>query len=154
MQYILDVYNNSESFRTFSSNSGLGSTQINQFLEALNECASFSKTTISFIDLLGKNKRFMYINDIAKKLIRSYAMLSKEEKIKIISAQELNSNEKERVKEALLENNENKGKTFIIDFEINASILGGLQMYSENKFMDLSLNSRVDKLKEEVNKFI
>ena len=81
MKYILEVYTQSESFRTFSSNSGLGTTQLNEFLTAFNECASFSNTTNSFVDLLGKNKRFMYINDIAKKFIRSYSMLSKEEKI-------------------------------------------------------------------------
>ena len=81
-------------------------------------------------------------------------MLSKEEKIQIISATELNDNQRTRVREALEANPENKGKTFIIDFTVNASIKGGLQMYTENSFMDLSLNSRVEKLKESVNRYI
>ena len=154
MIYILDIYKNSEAFRTFSANSGLGSKQINDLFSSINECGNFCKTTNDFVSLLAKNKRFMYIKDISKMFIRSYSMLSKEEKIKIISATELSSKDKERVKESLLQNPENQGKTFIIDYEVNASILGGLQMYSENKFMDLSLNSRVDKLKEEVGKLI
>ena len=33
-------------------------------------------------------------------------------------------------------NPENEGKIFIIDFTVNPSIIGGLQMYTENKFMD------------------
>ncbi len=96
----------------------------------------------------------MYINDIAKKYIRAYLLLTKEEKITIISAQELTSQEREEVKSALLANPENEGKTFIIDYTVDPSIVGGLQMYTENKFMDLSLNSRLEKIKDEVNKLI
>lgn len=104
--------------------------------------------------MLGKNKRFMYVNEIAKKYIRSYSLLTNEEKITIISAKELNDQERNKVKQALEANPENKGKTFIIDYSVNPSILGGLQMYTENKFMDLSLSSRVDRIKDEVNKLI
>lgn len=154
MVYLSSVYEKSESFRTFADNAGLNSKQINSFVEDLSSCGNFCKSTLVFLDLVGKNKRFMYVNEIAKKYIRAYSMLSKEEKIKIISAHELNSTQKERVKEALLANPENAGKSFVIDYEVNPDILGGLQMYSENRFMDLSLNSRVDRLKEEVNKMI
>ncbi len=154
MTYISSVYEASESFRTFAANAGLNSKQINLFVEDFSKCGNFCHSTLVFLDLVGKNKRFMYVNEIAKKFIRSYSMLSKEEKIKIISAYELSSTQKERVKEALLANPENTGKSFIIDYEINTEILGGLQMYSENRFMDLSLNSRVDRLKEEVNRMI
>lgn len=154
MVYIKDVYTASESFRTFAGNAGLNSTQINLFVDDLAKCGGFSNSTVIFLDLLGKNKRFMYINEIAQKYIKSYNLLSKEEKIKIISAHELSASQKNQVREALQANPENKDKQFIIDYEVNPEILGGLQMYSENKFMDLSLNSRVEKLKEEVNKMI
>ncbi len=96
----------------------------------------------------------MYINEIAKKYCRSYLLLTKEEKISIIAAQELTAQEKADVKNALESNPENEGKIFIIDYSVNPNIIGGLQMYTENKFMDLSLTSRLDKIKEEVNKMI
>jgi len=96
----------------------------------------------------------MYINEIAKKYCRSYLLLTKEEKISIISAQELTTQEKAEVQKALESNPDNEGKIFIIDYSVNGNIIGGLQMYTENKFMDLSLSSRMDKLKEEVNKMI
>lgn len=143
-----------ESFRIFSDNSGLNSTQISSFVNELANCGGFCKTTIKFCELLGKNKRFMYINDIAKKYCRSYLLLTKEEKISIISAQELTSQEREEVQKALESNPDNEGKIFIIDYTVNVNIVGGLQMYTENKFMDLSLSSRLDKIKEEVNKMI
>lgn len=91
---------------------------------------------------------------MAKKYIRSYTLLTNEEKISIISATELSEEDRKQVKTALESNPENQGKTFIIDFSVNPSIMGGLQMYTENKFMDLSLSSRVDRIKDEVNKLI
>jgi len=154
MTYIIDLYQNSDWFKTFTDNSGLNVNQLNSFSGQIAECGDFCDTTITFLDLLAKNKRYMYIDQVARKYIRAYQMLSKEEKITIISAYELDSQQKNRVKDSLMANPENEGKTFIIDYSVNPSIIGGLQLYSENKFMDLSLNSRVDKLKEEVNKFL
>ena len=150
MKYLISLYENVESFRIFSDNSGLNAGQIYSFSEELARCGEFSATTLKFLDLLGKNKRFMYINQIAKKYLRSYLMLTKEEKITIISAQTLSEQEKSDVKKALSENPENEGKTFIIDYSVDSSIMGGLQMYTENKFMDLSLSSRLDKIKDEI----
>lgn len=143
-----------ESFRIFADNSGLSSSQISTFISELRQAGELCETTVKFMDLLGKNKRFMYICDIAKKYSRSYLLLTKEEKISIISAVELSESERRDVKNALESNPENEGKTFIIDFSVNESIIGGLQMYTENKFMDLSLSSRLDRIKDEVNRLI
>jgi F-type H+-transporting ATPase subunit O len=154
MKYINHLYENIESFRIFADNSGLNATQIYSFVEEVGRCGNLCSTTLKFCDLVGKNKRFMYINEISKKYMRSYLMLTKEEKITIISAQELTETEKGQIKEALLANPENEGKTFIIDHSVNPSIIGGLQIYTENKFMDLSLSSRLDKIKDEVSKLI
>ncbi len=143
-----------ESFRIFADNSGLNSAQISSFVNELATCGKFCQTTIKFCNLLGSNKRFMYINEIAKKYCRSYLMLTKEEKISIISALELTSQERAEVQKALESNPDNEGKIFIIDYTVNPNIIGGLQMYTENKFMDLSLSSRLDRIKEEVNKMI
>ena len=143
-----------ESFRIFASNSGLSSAQITCLINELKEVGDFCETTVKFADLLGKNKRFMEINEISKKYCRSYLLLTKEEKISIISAVELNEGEKNQVQNAIESNSENEGKTFIIDYSVNETIIGGLQMYTENKFMDLSLSSRLDKIKDEVTKMI
>lgn len=154
MVFITQLYEKSPAFKTVTDNAGLNLSQLTTFSKEISECGDFCKTTMAILDLLAKNKRFMYINDVGKKYIKLYQMLSKEEKITIISAYELNNEEKDRVKEALHANPENEGKSFILDYKVNPAILGGLQMYSENKFMDLSLNSRVERLKEEVSKMI
>jgi len=51
-------------------------------------------------------------------------------------------------------NPDNVGKEFKLEFTIDPSIKGGLQMYTETEFMDMSLQSRLDKLKAEVGKFV
>lgn len=154
MTFVRELNQNSMAFKLFTENAGLNANQVNSFVDEMVKTGELCQTTVKFIDLLAKNKRFMYIDQIALKFKRAYMMLSNEEKINIISAYELSSQEKDKVRSALEQNPENKGKTFIIDFTVNPSILGGLQMYSENKFMDLSLNSRIDKLKDEVNKML
>mgnify|MGYP000630852158 CR=1 FL=1 len=45
-----------------------------------------------------------------------------------------------------------KGKQFTIDYEVDDTILGGLQMYTESEFMDMSLSSRLDRISSEVGK--
>lgn len=154
MLFIKDIYSTSELFRTFSANSGLNANQINHVMSEIGKSAEFTNSTIAFIDLLGQNKRFMFIKEIAEKYIKNYNLLSKEEKIKIVSAKELSQTQREQVKTALQDNPQNKGKSFVIDYEVNSDILGGIQLYSENKFMDLSLKSRIEKLKEEVNRLV
>jgi F-type H+-transporting ATPase subunit O len=143
-----------ESFRIFASNQGLSSKQLGSFIADVREVGDFCETTCKFMDLLGKNKRFMEINQISKKYCRAYLLLTNEEKIQIISAVELNASEKSQVKSALEANPENAGKTFIIDYSVNESIIGGLQMYTSSSFMDLSLISRLDKIKDECNRMI
>lgn len=55
---------------------------------------------------------------------------------------------------ALQANPQNEGKQFQLEFTIDPSIKGGLQMYTETEFMDMSLSSRLDRLKNEVEKLV
>jgi F0F1-type ATP synthase delta subunit len=43
---------------------------------------------------------------------------------------------------ALKENPKNEGKQFVIQFTVDPLIQGGLQMYTESEFIDMSLVSR------------
>lgn len=42
----------------------------------------------------------------------------------------------------------------MIEYKVDESILGGLQMYTESEFMDMSLSSRLDKLQNEISKLV
>ena len=120
--------------------------------EALKELADFNPLTIKFMEILAANKRLSMINDVATRYAKLYKTLNKEEKITIISADELSSDEKSEVLAALQATPDNSGKEFTLDFTLDPTIKGGLQMYTETEFMDMSLSSRIEKLKSEISK--
>lgn len=79
-----------------------------------------------------------------------FKILNKEENIIIISANELDTTQKNKVVEALKKGNPNS--KFSVSYQVDNSILGGLQMYSGNNFMDCSLQSRISRVKLEIAK--
>lgn len=148
------MYDNSESFKLFTQNAGVGAKEIRLFNEALQGLGDFHPLTIRFLEVLAENKRLIYISGIAQRYQKLYQQFNKEEKITIISAVELSSSEEGEVLAALKANPQNEGKEFTLDFTVDESIKGGLQMYTETEFMDMSLASRLDKLRSEVNRMI
>jgi len=152
--YIQQLYNNSETFRLFTQNAGVGAREIAQFNQALQGLGDFHPLTIKFLEVLAENKRLVYIAGIAQRYQKLYQQFNKEEKITIISAEALDSSEQAEVLAALKANPQNAGKEFTLDFTVDEAIQGGLQMYTETEFMDMSLVSRVAKLQNEVTKMI
>lgn len=152
MTYLSELYANSEIFRQFTENSGVGRKEISELNAALLETAPFHATTMRFLEVLAENKRLIFIKDIASKYTKLYQEFNKEEKIRIISAEPLNSGQRDQVLAALQANPENAGKEFTIDYEVESTIVGGLQMYTESEFMDMSIQSRMDRINQEVSK--
>ena len=89
LQFMREIYKNSEQFRLFTENGGVGSNEIAKLNVALKETATFSDTTMRFLTVLAENKRLNQINDIAEKYAKLYQEFNKEEKITIISASDL-----------------------------------------------------------------
>ncbi len=56
--------------------------------------------------------------------------------------------------EALKENPENENKEFILNYQVDENIIGGLQMYTESKFIDMSIQSRMEKVKLHMGKIL
>lgn len=152
MRYLSELYKSSESFRLFTENGGVGAKEIRLLNKALTETAPFSETTLHFLTILAENKRLVFIKDIAEKYEKLYQQFNREEKITIISAVALDSKQQGQVLEALKANPQNEGKEFTIEYQVDSSIMGGLQMYTESEFMDMSLVSRVDRLRQEVDR--
>lgn len=152
MKYLQEIYHHCESFRLFTENGGVGGKEIGLLNNALKETAPFSEITLRFLSVLAENKRLGAIDAIATKYAKLYQEFNKEEKITIISATPLSGEQQSQVVAALQANPENAGKQFTIDYEVDESIMGGLQMYTESEFMDMSLSSRLDRISQEVNK--
>lgn len=119
---------------------------------ALKEIAPFHDLTIHFMVILAENKRLIQLKDIAGKYQKLYQQFNKEEKITIISAEDLSAAQKSEVLSALEQNPQNAGKAFTIEYQVDAAIQGGLQMYTESEFMDMSIKSRMMRIDEEVAK--
>ena len=152
MVYLAELYKHSEEFRLFTENAGVGRKEILLFNAVLQETAEFDQTTMKFLEVLAENKRLGFIDEIAAKYTKLYSEFNKEEKITIISAEELTSAQQDQVLAALKANPDNEGKAFTIEYQVDKSIMGGLQMYTESEFMDMSLVSRVNQLKDEVTR--
>lgn len=152
--YLQTILKNSETFRNFTRNAGVGMKEINLFNDALKEVAEFHPITYRFIEVLAENKRLNYLSAIADKYQKLYKELNREEKITIISAEALNSGEQGEVLAALQANPQNQGKQFILDFTVDETIKGGLQMYTETEFMDMSLSTRLTTLRSEISKLV
>lgn len=104
MQYLKDLYKHCENFRLFTENAGVGVKEVTQLNQALSETAPFSPTTLRFIEVLAENKRLVFIREIAEKYAKLYAEVNKEEKVTIISAKELSSDQKSQILAALKAN--------------------------------------------------
>lgn len=154
MKFLGELYANSESFQMFTLNAGVGVKEIKLFNTGLQETGDFHKVTLRFIEVLAENKRLMFIKEVAEKYGKLYQQFNKEEKITVISAYQLNQDEENQVLRSLKANPQNQGKEFVIEFKVDESILGGLQMYTESEFMDMSLSSRVDRLNQEIQKMV
>lgn len=65
MKYLSLIHKNSEEFRQFTENAGVGSREIALLNIALKETAPFTATTLRFLEVLAENKRLIYIQEIA-----------------------------------------------------------------------------------------
>lgn len=72
--------------------------------------------TKSFIENLIEGRRVPDLRSIANKFVEYYKLLNKEEGVTIISARELTSEQKERVKKTLEE--AHSGTTFTIKYQV------------------------------------
>lgn len=102
--YLQSLYKNSETFRNFTLNAGVGAKEIIQFNDALRSIGDFHPITLKFLEVLAENKRFVFIDGIADRYQKFYKELNREEKITIISAETLTSSQQDEVLKALQAN--------------------------------------------------
>jgi F-type H+-transporting ATPase subunit O len=138
----------SASFRSFIENTSNTKAEVEAVLGQLS--GTLDETTIQFLSTLIESKRISDLPAIAKKYDEYYKLLNKEEGATVISARELNAEQKKKVQRTLEETY--KGTSFTIKYEVDPSILGGLQIYFGNSFMDASLLSRVNTIRGEFEK--
>ena len=111
---------------------------------------NYHELTNNFLGTVIEAGRLADLEKIIETYISYCKILNKEEDIRIISAKELNKEEKDQVVAAYKRNKPDV--RFKVTYEIDPSILGGLQIFAGSEFLDCSLRSRLEKLKTELNK--
>lgn len=104
---------------------------------------------LSFLLLIVKNKREKHIHTICLDFLDLYARHKGIKKAIITTAADLSRTQKENIKKAI----EKKFKTSIeLEAKVNPSLIGGIIIQLDDKQMDLSVASQIDKLKQEFYK--
>lgn len=146
LQTISKYFKNSQNLKNFIADKTFDKTQQKEVLSTITKDSD--ELTNNFIDTVLENRKLY----LFEKMINCYdefmKLQNKEESIKVVSAAELGKDEKKRLAESL-------GKklghsNFTVVYESDASILGGLQVYFGNTFLDCSLLTRLNKVQGEV----
>ena len=104
--------------------------------------------TSQFIDSIIQNRQFNLLPNMIRRYDDLIKQLSKEESIKVISASALNESDRTRVEDALVERI--GSRNFQVEYEVDEDIVGGLQVYFGNSFLDCSLATRLQRVQTEV----
>ena len=149
MTFINGLYRDSPDFQVLIANPSLKKQLVQKALQELMEKFSFSVTSANLVKVLIENGRLKHLNEIADKYLSYYKLRDRRESVRVVSAAKLTPEQEKDVEKSMTEfNSETK---YDLSFEVDASILGGLQLYFPTAFMDLSLKSRLDKIKEELS---
>ena len=104
--------------------------------------------TNNFINSTLNNRTFNLLPDMIRRYDNLVSLLSVEEAIKVISATELTAEQRKEVELAL--DDRLSGAKYSVQYEIDPEIMGGLQVYFGNSFLDGSLANRLNRVSNEV----
>lgn len=149
MLFVKELYKESSDFQVLISNPSLKKQLVQNALKELMEKVQLSPTSINLINTLTENGRLKFLNEIADKYLSYHKLTTQRESVRVVSAAKLTSEEEKEVEAAM--HDFNPSAKFDLNYEVDASLLGGLQLYFPTAFMDLSLRSRLEKIKEELS---
>lgn len=149
MVFINEVYAQSPDFQILIANPSLKKQQVQLILSEMCEKADFAAVSKNLIRTLLENGRLRHLKEVADKFLSYYKLKDRRESVKVVSATKLSPEEEKQVEASMAEFSTDA--KFDLHYEVDPAILGGLQLYFPTAFMDLSLKSRLDKIKEEVS---
>ena len=109
---------------------------------------SMDEQTVKFINSTLNNRTFNLLPDMIRRYDTLVSLLSVEESIRVISAVTLDAEQRKGVESAL--NDRLSGAKYSVEYAVDASIVGGLQIYFGDSFLDCSLGTRLNRVFTEV----
>lgn len=141
-----ELVKGSPEFRTYLRNPIISRSDkeadLNRISKGMNE------TTRGFLGVLASNGR---LGDVEKVIDRFQELMRAQRGLvaaTVISAEPLNKKQLAKVKQAIAKGylDESKGENLELEAKVDPSILGGLQIQIGDRFLDLSIQARVNKL--------
>lgn len=127
------------------------SIPLQERLDALEKAFSnfIPRDVLSFLKILCEKKHIREFHECAKYYYTLYNEIDKISNVKVTSAIELSDKEKSALKEKL----EKKiGKTAIIEYIVDESILGGIVLETDGEIIDSSIKKHLKDIKDVINK--
>lgn len=107
--------------------------------------AKTSSVTLNLMTTLAGNARLVNISGITDDYVKQMKARRGEVEATIISAEPLTKKDAAAVSEAM-KSQFPKGAKVVLKTEVDPSILGGLQIQIGDKFLDLSVGSRIEQV--------
>tara|TARA_B100000029_G_C17505249_1_gene934214 strand:- start:31 stop:588 length:558 start_codon:yes stop_codon:yes gene_type:complete len=115
-----------------------------KILEKLLKKISVNKLTLTFLNVIENNKRFASLLSIILQFININAQKRGDVLAEITSADQLNEEQKNNIKEQI---KNILGDKLSLNFNVDKNIIGGLVVKVGSKMIDTSLANKINKLK-------
>ena len=133
-------------FATFLNNPTIPRASKSADIKAILAKGKFSATTGSFFSVLAENGRLGDTTKIADKFSELMRAHRGEVKAIVTSADSLTKAQLKSLEASFKSTFLSGGETLIMETKVDPDILGGLQVQIGDKFMDLSLATKVNKM--------
>lgn len=108
----------------------------------------FDNTTMSFIQIVLRKGREMFLPDVIKEFILQHKLMQKMSQAKLTVASDISDAQLEEIKSKLLDSNITMDK-LDLDVVVDPSIIGGFIVEIGDKLYDASVRHKLGKLKKE-----
>ncbi|CAI2319148.1 unnamed protein product [Caenorhabditis sp. 36 PRJEB53466] len=141
------VYKDNKKFQEFILDPTLQAFKKKSVIEAVSNKLGLSKETGNFLGLLAENKRLNKLESVANSFESIMRAHRGELFVQVTSAEELSSSNQKALSDALSKIGKT-GQKLTVKYAVKPAILGGLVVTIGDKYVDLSIASRVKKYKE------
>ncbi|CAD5207665.1 unnamed protein product [Bursaphelenchus okinawaensis] len=150
LQKVKDLYTKSPEFKAFVQNPTLKRNQKKSAVEAILKKTGVSSEIQNFCGVLAENGRLANLQAVISSFETIMRAHRGELAVDVVSAEKLNSSQESALRDAL-QKHVKSGQKLTLNFQVKPSIIGGLVVTIGDRYVDLSVASKIKKLNEIVN---
>ncbi|CAB3408820.1 unnamed protein product [Caenorhabditis bovis] len=146
---VRSAYKDNKKFQEFVLDPTLKATKKKVAIEAISSKLGLSKETGNFLGLLAENGRLNKLESVASSFEAIMRAHRGELSVQVTSAEELSAANQKALSDALSKVAKS-GQKLTVTYAVKPSIIGGLVVTIGDKYVDLSIASRVKKYKDAI----